>query len=108
MRWGDKAIEALLEELQLFLKEEVLEAVLKPMNEQLRAAPRAHCFIVKKRDGRIKSQAVADGRTQKRYLEEETYSLTIQLKSIMLSSLIGAYEEHQIIMADINGAFRNV
>jgi hypothetical protein len=51
---------------------------------------------------------VADGRTQKRYLEEETYSLTIQLKSIMLSSLIGAYEEHQIIMADINGAFRNV
>jgi hypothetical protein len=29
MRWGDKAIEALLEELQLFLKEEVLEAVLK-------------------------------------------------------------------------------
>lgn len=37
------------------------------------------CFIIEKRDGKIKARAVADGRTQQRYTEEETYSLTVWL-----------------------------
>jgi len=41
-----------------------------------------HCFVIEKRDGRIKARAVADGRSQQRYTEEETYSLTIKLESI--------------------------
>lgn len=51
-----------------------------------------HCFIIEKRDGTIKARAVADGRTQKQYMEEETYSPTVRLESIMLSTLINAYE----------------
>jgi hypothetical protein len=47
-----------------------------------------HCFIVEKRDGRIKALAVADGRSQ----EEEIYSPTVCLESIMLSCLIDAYD----------------
>ena len=42
-----------------------------------------HCFIIEKRDGMIKARAVADGRTQKRYMEEETYSPTVRLESIL-------------------------
>jgi hypothetical protein len=55
-----------------------------------------HCFIVQKRDGRIKARAVADVRSQEWYMEEETYSLTVQLESIMLSSLIDAYERRHV------------
>jgi hypothetical protein len=67
-----------------------------------------HCFIVQKRDGRIKARAVADVRSQEWYMEEETYSLTVQLESIMLSSLIDAYERRHVWTVDIKGAFLKV
>ena len=51
-----------------------------------------HCFVVEKRDGRIKARAVADGRTQQRDTEEETYSLTVKLESILLNAFVDAYE----------------
>lgn len=42
-------------------------------------------LIVEKIDGHLKASAVADGRTQARYTEEEMYSLTAQLESIMFN-----------------------
>jgi hypothetical protein len=86
-RWGDRAKEALMDELKLFLKENV------------------YCFIVEKRDGKIKARAVADGRTQEKYMEEETYSPTVRLESIMLSTLIDANEKRHVRTVDIKGAF---
>jgi hypothetical protein len=38
-------------------------------------------------------------------LEEETYSPTVCLESIMLSSLIDAYEGRHVCTVDIKGAF---
>jgi hypothetical protein len=55
----------------------VFEKVETPTEEQKRKALMIHCFVIEKRDGRIKARAVADGRSQQRYTEEETYSLTI-------------------------------
>ncbi len=64
----------------------------KPTKEQLRRALMIHCFIIEKRDGKIKARAVADGRTQQRYTEEETYSPTVKLESIILNAFIDAHE----------------
>ncbi len=64
-----------------------------------------HCFIVEKQDGRIKEGSVADGRSQERYMEEETYSPTVCLESIMLSSLVDAYEKRHVRTVGIKGAF---
>jgi hypothetical protein len=83
-RWGDRAKEALMDELKLFLKENVFEKLNEPNNDQKKSALRMHCFIIEKQDGKIKARAVADGRTQERYMEEETYSPTVRLESIML------------------------
>ena len=104
-KWGDRARDALMEELKLFLKEEVFKAVVNPSEDQKKNALRMHCFMVEKRDGWIKARAVADGRTQKRYLEEETYSPIVRLESIMLSTLIDAHENRHVRTVDIKGAF---
>jgi hypothetical protein len=92
----------------LFLKEEVFEAVVQPSEDQKKNALHMRCFMVEKRDGQIKARAVADGCTQKRYLEEETYSPTVRLESIMLSTLIDAHENRHIKTVDIKGAFLKV
>ncbi len=104
-RWGDRAKEALMDELKLFLKENVFEKLNEPSDNQNKLALRMHCFIGEKRDGRIKERAVADGRTQEKYMEEETYLPTVRLESIMLSTLIDAYEKRHVRTVDIKGAF---
>ncbi len=92
------------DELNLFTREEVFVGVEQSNEMQKKNALRMHCFIVEKRDGRIKARAVADGRSQERYLEEETYSPTVCLESIMLSSLIDAYEGRHVCTVDVKGA----
>jgi hypothetical protein len=48
---------------------------------------------------------VADGRSQVRYMEEETYSPTVKLERIMMCSLIDALEKRYVVTVDIKGAF---
>ncbi len=62
------------------------------MNNTNENAHRMHCFIVEKRDSRIKARAVADRRTQTKYFEEQTYSPTIHLENITLTGLVDEYE----------------
>jgi hypothetical protein len=57
-KWGDKAKNALFDELNLFIKEKVFEQVVSPSNEQKKSALQVHFFMTKKRDGRIKARAV--------------------------------------------------
>jgi hypothetical protein len=71
-KWGEKAKEAIQEELRTLKKEEVFEEIRNPTSEQVKKALMIHCFVVEKRYGRIKARAVADGRSQIRYTEEET------------------------------------
>ncbi len=49
-RWGERAREALKNELNLFIQEEVFENIENINEEQKRNALRMHCFIVEKRD----------------------------------------------------------
>jgi hypothetical protein len=104
-RWGDKAKEGLLYELKLFMTEKVLEQIKFPTDLQRKKALRIHCFITEKRDARIKARVVVDGRSQARYLEEQTYSPTIKLESIMLCTLIEALAGREVSTIDIKGAF---
>ena len=46
----------------MLVKEKVFERVSDPAVEQMRNALMIYCFVVEKRDGRIKARAVADGR----------------------------------------------
>jgi hypothetical protein len=50
-RWGDRAKEALMDDLKLFLKENVFETLNEPSDDQKKMALRMHCLIVEKRDG---------------------------------------------------------
>jgi hypothetical protein len=104
-QFGQKGKEAILEELRMFLAEKVFAYIKNPTPEQKRKALRIHCFLTEKRDGRVKARAAADGGSQIRYNEEETYSPTVRLESIMLSSLIDAMEHRYVAMIDIKGAF---
>jgi hypothetical protein len=70
----------------MLLNEDVFEEVRKPSKEQKEKALRIHCFVVEKRDGRIKARAVADGRTQKRYLERK--HIRLQLNWRVLCSTV--------------------
>ena len=102
---GNKAKEAVRDELLMFQQLEVFKFVPNPTEEQKRQALRIHCFLTEKRDGRIKAHAVADGRSKTRYSEEETYSPTVKLESIMLCSLIDALEKRYVATINIKGAF---
>lgn len=104
-KWGDKARQAMLDELMMFLQLNVFTFMPNPTKEQMRKALRVHCFLTEKRDGRIKARVVADGRSQIRYKEEETYSPTVKLESIMLCSLIDALEKWHVVTIDIKEAF---
>jgi hypothetical protein len=104
-KWGDQARAAVLDELLMFLQLKVFAQLKRPTEEQTGKALRIHCFLTAKRDGRVKARAVADGRSQVRYMEEETYSPTVKLESIMMCSLIDALEKRHVVTIDIKGAF---
>ncbi len=102
---GDKAKEAIKDELKMLVQEKVFEKVQEPTMEQMRDALMMHCFVVEKRDGRIKARAVADGRSQQMYTEEETTSPTVKLESIILNAFVDVHEGRSIATVDIKGAF---
>lgn len=78
-RWGSKMKDALLDELNLFIDQKVFEQVMNPTESQKKAALWVHCFMTEKQDGKSR-HGVADGQSQKRYLEEQTYSPTVKLE----------------------------
>jgi hypothetical protein len=54
-QFGRKGKKAILDELNLFLNEKVFKRIKNLTDEQRRKALRKHCFLTKKRDGRIKA-----------------------------------------------------
>jgi hypothetical protein len=54
-KWGEKAREAMKDELRMLHKERVFKGVPNPTREQEQKALMIHCFVAEKRDGRIKA-----------------------------------------------------
>jgi hypothetical protein len=83
----------------------VFEEIRNHTSEQIKKALMIHCFVVEKKDGRIKARAMADGRSQVHYTEEEIYSPTVNLESVILNAFVDAHEGRYVATVDIKGAF---
>ena len=63
-------------------------------------------FIKKKRCGKLKGRACADGRKQRLYkTKEESSSPTISIEALFLTCMIDALERRHVVTCDIPGAF---
>ena len=105
---GEIAVASMFKEYKQLDDLEVL-GILNPdmlTHEQKRDALRAINLIKIKRDGNVKGRTCADGSSQRKYVpREEATSPTIALKSIMALLLINAYEERDVAIFDVPGAY---
>jgi hypothetical protein len=63
-------------------------------------------FLKKKRDGTIKGRAFADGRKQQETaVAGAATSPTVFLESVLINATTDAYEERDVVIVDVPGAF---
>jgi hypothetical protein len=63
-------------------------------------------FLKQKRTGQIKGRGCTDGRRQRIYShKEDARSPTVMIESVMLTSVIDAFEERDVATVDIPGSF---
>jgi hypothetical protein len=63
-------------------------------------------FLVEKRDGTVKARTCANGSTQREYIErEDAASPTASTDSIIITSVIDAKQERDVMTADVPNAF---
>ena len=109
-KFGDKAIVAIMKEYTQLHNKEVFEPIENQNLKDEIKATSLHLIILvtQKRDGIIKRRSVTNGRQHKsrEYFDESrTSSPTIQLESFMLSLLIDSFENKDVAIADIIGAY---
>jgi hypothetical protein len=81
-------------------------SIAKMTQMEWRKAQQALMFIGEKRDGSIKGRMVYDGKSTREWLSrEDSASPTAALKSIMLTAVIDAHEERDVMTCDISNAF---
>ena len=74
--------------------------------EQIDKCLRLITLIKKKRCGKIKGRACADGRPQRKYIpKEEAAAPTVSLDSLMLTLMTDEFEDNDVATCDIAGAF---
>ena len=74
--------------------------------EEKKKAQRALCFLTQKNDGRIKARTVYNGKPTREWLSrEDSSSPTASTEGVMLTSVVDAKEECDIMSADIPNAF---
>ena len=74
--------------------------------EEKKQAQRALCFVTQKNDGRIKVRTVYNGKPTREWLSrEDSSSPTALTEGVMLTSVVDAKEERDVMSADIPNAF---
>jgi len=109
-KYGDKAIEALFNDfLQLHRLDTFFPEYASSLSpEQRRKALRAISTLKEKRDGILKGRTYADGRQQRGYKSKaETASPTTHTDSVLLTAMVDAYEQRDVAVADVVGAYLN-
>jgi hypothetical protein len=106
--FGERAAMAIITEFKQLHDKSVFKPV--HMNsvpyEERKKALRAITLVQEKRCGKIKGRTVADGSTQRTYINaEEAASPTVSLEALMITSAIDASEKRDVATADISGAF---
>jgi len=96
---GDAGSIAVSDELQqLHTKDTFTPVKARTLSsEQKKRALRSLMFVKKKRDGKIKGRACADGRKQRDlYAKEDASSPTVSIETVLLTSVIYALENELI------------
>ncbi len=66
----------------------------------------SHIFVERKRDGKIKARKVIGGNKQRNYIpKEDLSSPTVSAEAVMLTCVIDAAEDRDIVVVDIPNAF---
>ena len=74
--------------------------------EQKKDALEIMVFLKDKRDGTITARGCADRRKQReKYNNEDATSPTFSTEAVLLSAMIDAYEERDVAVVDIQGAY---
>jgi hypothetical protein len=105
---GPKGYDAAVEEVKQLHDRRAFKPIqIKDMSQlEKQQAMESLIFLTKKRDGRVKTRACANGSTQREYInEEDTTSPTILTESILITATIDAREKRDIMTADIPNAF---
>ena len=75
-------------------------------SEEKRKAQEALMFLTEKRDGTVKGRMVYNGKPTREWLSrEDSASPTAALESIMLTAVVDAKEERDVMTADVPNAF---
>ena len=74
--------------------------------EQRQRALESLIFLTEKRSGEIKTRQCANGSTQRLYTKkEDCASPTVSLPSVIMTSIIDAWERREVAIVDIPNAF---
>ncbi len=113
-RFGERAVAAIFKELKQ-LNDGVLPGnpVMQPISledlspEDKQKALEAVNLIKEKRCGKIKGRTCANGARQRRYVKDDEHfsSPTAALESIMTTLVVDAYENRDVAIADVPGAY---
>jgi Reverse transcriptase (RNA-dependent DNA polymerase) len=107
-KFGQKGQEAALKELDQLYKRNCFTPIsVKEMTAmERRKAQQALMFLTEKRDESIKGRMVYNGKPTREWLSrEDCNSPTAALESIMLTCVIDAHEERDVMTCDIPNAF---
>jgi Reverse transcriptase (RNA-dependent DNA polymerase) len=106
--WGKKAEKAVYTEMkQLHIRNTFRPRRWKDLTkEQKDKLLESHLFLKKKRCGAIKGRTVAGGNKQRSYTtKDEVSSPTVSTNALMLSCIVDAHEERDVMTIDIPNAF---
>jgi len=107
-RYGHYAVESVLAEYGQLKDKSVFKA--RYANDlsidEKRNSLNLITFMKKKRSGKLKTRACADGRKQRLYIKkEDASSPAIHLESLLLTMIVDAHEGRDVATADISGAY---
>jgi hypothetical protein len=107
-KFPEEAREATIAEIQQLHRMNGFQPVNKSSltQQELRGVLNSMTFIKQKRCAKIKARTCADGRPQRAIFEKwEAASPTVRTESVLLTSMVDAYEKRVIAVYDIPGAF---
>ena len=106
--FGDKGSQATSKELDQLHKRNCFTpiAIADLTQSEKRKAMEALMFLTEKRDKTVKGRMVYNGKPTREWLDkEDSASPTVALESIMLTAVIDAKEERDVMSADVSNAF---
>ena len=106
--WGGRAREAVHSEMKQLHMRDTFEPVhwSELGEEEKKTVLESHMFLKLKRDGKIKGRTVAGGNKQRDFIsKEDSSSPTVATEAVLLSCIIDAQEQRDVVVIDVPNAF---